>query len=100
MTPSTTLRTQRSLRRSICLSVAAGALLAPAASQAADFAVVNADGSLARGSNVLSSRQLVDGQYQVNFTRPVNDCILTASAGDPGILIAGTPVTITVGPVS
>jgi hypothetical protein len=98
--PISTTQTRRSLRRCIGLAVAAGALLVPAASQAADFAVVSADGDLARGKNVLSARQFADGQYQVNFTRPVNQCILTAAAGDPGTIIQGTPVTITVGPIS
>ncbi len=45
-------------------------------------AVVNVDGSLARGLSVTSSRSLeVDGQYVVTFNRDVSNCTYVATGG-------------------
>jgi hypothetical protein len=46
------------------------------------WAVVNVDGSLARGSGATSSRQLgTDGYYIVDFNRDVSHCAFVASGG-------------------
>lgn len=46
-------------------------------------AVVNLDGSLARGNGAVSSTQLgVDGQYLVTFNRDVSTCAYVASGGE------------------
>jgi hypothetical protein len=42
------------------------------------FAVVNQDGSLARGRRVRESRRITTGQYEVTFRRDVTDCAYTA----------------------
>lgn len=54
------------------------------------FAVVNGDGSLARGAGVVSSTAFggVPGTYQVNFNRTVSTCAYTATIGNAG---AGNP---------
>jgi hypothetical protein len=50
------------------------------------WAVVNSDGTLARGDGVSSSRRLAAGQYEVRFTgRNVRDCAYTATLGNAGI---------------
>ncbi|MGH8901630.1 MAG: hypothetical protein ACRDYA_08075 [Egibacteraceae bacterium] len=48
------------------------------------FAVVNADGSLARGERVRESRQVAQGQYEVTFRRAVDDCAYVATIGVAG----------------
>jgi hypothetical protein len=50
------------------------------------WAVVNGDGTLARGSGVGSSQRLAPGQYEVRFTgRSVRECAYTATLGNAGI---------------
>ncbi len=45
-------------------------------------AVVNVDGTLARGSGAVSSKQIgADGTYAVEFTRDVTGCAYVATAG-------------------
>ena len=49
------------------------------------WAVVNANGSLARGRGAVSAASLgVDGQYQVVFDRNVAACAYVATLGDAG----------------
>lgn len=47
------------------------------------FAVVNSDGTLARGSGVTSASQVSPGAYAVIFDRNVNGCVYTATVGTP-----------------
>jgi hypothetical protein len=50
------------------------------------WAVVNSNGTLARGSGVSSSQRLATGQYEIRFTgRRVRDCAYTATLGNAGI---------------
>ena len=58
---------------------------APGALATALWAVVNTDGTLARGSGVTSSASLGTGQYEVIFNRDVTSCAYVTSAGNPGI---------------
>ena len=48
------------------------------------FAVVNADGSLARDFRAVSSRRFSRGQYEVVFNRNVARCAYVATIGDSG----------------
>ena len=93
--------TRRKIRTSIAIviaavslagSVIAGPNVKPAAADqtlgmALMSAVVNADGSLARGSGAVSSVRTTTGQYRVIFDRPIRDCTFTASGGGatPGL---------------
>ena len=54
---------------------------APGAPATALWAVVNADGTLARGSGAVSSTSLGFGTYEVLFNRDVTGCAYVASAG-------------------
>jgi len=62
-------------------------------------AVVNVDGTLARGSGAVSSEALgVDGQYVVTFNRDVSQCAYVGAGGeatpftsDDGITIGAAP---------
>jgi hypothetical protein len=63
--------------------VGLAALAAPAGAQAASYAVVDADGDLVRGQNVLVSREIIDGNYRVVFKQDISQCALTAGVGDP-----------------
>jgi hypothetical protein len=50
------------------------------------WAVVNSDGTLARGSGVSFSQRLATGQYELRFTgHRVRDCAYTATLGNAGI---------------
>jgi hypothetical protein len=62
--------------------------------------VINANGTRARGANVVSSQKLVptlnDGRYEVIFNRNVSGCSYEANVGLPGSSGSiTTPVTIT-----
>jgi hypothetical protein len=48
------------------------------------FAVVNADGSLARDFRAVFSQRFSRGQYEVVFNRDVSDCAYVATIGDSG----------------
>jgi hypothetical protein len=48
------------------------------------FAVVNANGTLARGSAGAASLQFGPGHYEVQFNRDVTGCAYTATLGAPG----------------
>jgi hypothetical protein len=66
------------------------AVMAEAAEAAASgcactlFAVVNSDGSLARGFGAVSSRILFTGQYEVVFNRNMTGCAFVATLGSSG----------------
>jgi hypothetical protein len=62
------------------------------------WAVVNLDGSLARGSAASSSALGVDGQYQVVFGRDVSNCAYVASGGEATALSPDDAVVFTVAP--
>jgi len=62
-------------------------------------AVVNLDGSLARGRGAVSSSQLgVDGQYEVVFDRDVSNCVYVASGGEATTVAPDDAVVFTVAP--
>ncbi|HEY9828789.1 MAG TPA: hypothetical protein V6D19_25500, partial [Stenomitos sp.] len=48
------------------------------------FAVVNIDGTLARGNGVISASKVSSTGYQVIFNRNVTACNYTATVGQPG----------------
>jgi hypothetical protein len=48
------------------------------------WAVVKANGSLARSNGVASSANLNTGQYEVVFNRNVSDCVYSGTIGVPG----------------
>lgn len=54
------------------------------------FAVVNANGTLARGFGVVSSARLSAGQYQVVFNHDITRSAFTATLGLPGS-VGGSP---------
>jgi hypothetical protein len=60
------------------------------------FAVVNANGTLARGFRAVSSSKLTTGRYQVIFNRDVSRCAFVATIGLSGSVGAATPGEITV----
>lgn len=84
------------------LPIAAGlaaALVAASAiaSAAPDFtAVVNADGSLARGLKATAAVHLGTGEYEVDFTKNVTACGYTASIGLSGSSGSSDPGTVNV----
>jgi len=49
------------------------------------WAVVERDGTLVRGRNVVSTRRLGTGMYQVYFTGDVSQGVYVATIGRPGI---------------
>jgi len=60
------------------------------------FAVVNADGSLARGSGAPTATQSGPGEYQVRFNQNVRNCAYTATIGLSGSVGTSEPGEITV----
>jgi hypothetical protein len=68
-------------RLALASALAGGVLVAPAAASAATWAVVNADGSLARGASVVSTAQLSTGNYEVIFNKNVENCVFNAQVG-------------------
>ena len=58
------------------------------------FAVVNSDGTLARGVATSSTLRQSAGTYRVTFTRDVSDCAFTGTLGNAG---GGFPPSGTVG---
>jgi hypothetical protein len=48
------------------------------------WAVINADGSLARGAGVVSSANLQAGRYEVIFNKDVSKCAYVATLGNAG----------------
>ncbi len=53
------------------------------------YAVVSAAGALTDGSRVVSVGTVPPGEYDVTFDRPVIDCAVTATIGEPGSEPAG-----------
>jgi len=49
------------------------------------WAVVETDGTLVRGRNVVRSKRLAEGQYEVVFTEDVSRGVYVATIGRPGI---------------
>ena len=115
-TPASTSLARPSLRRPALLLtgvavtatgvLGGGAVLASAASSAgaaaalphaeARYAVVNANGTLARGTSGTSSASTgLTGNYEVLFDRDVRSCAYTATIGAPTTAIAN-PGAITV----
>jgi hypothetical protein len=45
------------------------------------FAVINADGSIARGSGLVSASHLTTGAYQIVFNHNITLCVFDATAG-------------------
>lgn len=71
----------------------------PSVSPAILWAVVNLDGSLARGNGATSAYSLeVDGQYEVVFNRNVASCSFVASGGEATNLSPDDAVVFTVAP--
>jgi hypothetical protein len=60
------------------------------------FAVVNADGALARGARATSSQRLALGNYEVVFNRDVTRAAFLATIGLSGSIGAAPPGEITV----
>ncbi|MGE0136160.1 MAG: hypothetical protein AB7L91_19540 [Dehalococcoidia bacterium] len=60
------------------------------------YAVVNSDGTLARGFRAQSSQRLATGQYEVRFNRNVRGCAYVASIGLSGAVGASSPGEVTV----
>jgi hypothetical protein len=60
------------------------------------WAVVNSDGSLARGSNTTGGIHLGTGIYEVDFANSVKSCVYTATIGQPGSDGTNVPGTVTV----
>lgn len=60
------------------------------------WAVVESDGSLARGSNVASTSWIMLGRYDVRFNQNVRGCIYVATVGDTDFLTVPPPGTVTV----
>jgi hypothetical protein len=56
-----------------------------------DWAVVDAGGGTARGSNVASTARLAPGVYQVVFTDNQTNCAYLGTIGDTGSGVAPTP---------
>lgn len=61
-----------------------------------DFAVVNSDGSLARGIGATGATQLGTGVYEVDFVKNITACGYTATIGLSGTAGASDPGTIAV----
>jgi hypothetical protein len=60
------------------------------------WAVVNSDGTLARGFHAASATHLATGTYQVTFDRDVTACAYTATIGLSGTSGSSSPGEITV----
>ncbi len=58
-------------------------------------AAIKANGTTSRGRNVVSSRVLVTGQYEVIFTQNVSMCSFVATVGSAGSGLSTLPLTIT-----
>ncbi len=55
------------------------------------WAVINADGTLARGSRVVSADLIAGSQYEVIFNRNVTGCAYNAVVGTPGSSVFPAP---------
>ena len=59
-------------------------------------AVVNFDGTLARGRGATGVIHTTEGIYEVDFTKDVSACAYTAAIGLPGTTGGSDPGTVTV----
>jgi hypothetical protein len=78
------MKQARSLRRALALSTAAASMIpaaAPARPPQPSYAVVNADGTLARGLNATGVVQLGTGIFEVDFNRDVSGCAYHGNVG-------------------
>ena len=62
----------------------AGPAADPAVAKQDRWAVINADGSIARGKGVVSATNLSTGNYEVIFNKPVTPCLMSATIGLSG----------------
>jgi hypothetical protein len=60
------------------------------------FAVVNGDGTLARGFRAVSSEKIFTGSYEVKFNRDVSQCAYVATIGLSTSVLVEKPGEITV----
>jgi len=74
-----------------------GSIQAAATLKKVLWAVVNSDGTLARGKGALDANRLGGGQYEVLFDRNVSKCVYTATIGLSGASGFSAPGQITVG---
>jgi hypothetical protein len=61
-----------------------------------DFAVVDSDGTFARGMGVTGAIHLETGVYEVDFVKNITACGYTATIGLSGTAGASDPGTVTV----
>lgn len=66
------------------LSAVAAAAITPALALSSGFAVVNSNGTLARGAAVQGSQRNATGSYTVDFLHSVKNCVFTATTGLSG----------------
>jgi hypothetical protein len=72
-------------------------LVAPAAASIRGFfAVVNENGSFARGKGVVSTRRLFTGQYEVLFNASIAACAFGGTVGGTAFVGSSAPGEITV----
>jgi hypothetical protein len=65
----------------------------PGASNISGWAVVNADGSLARGLNATGASHISVGAYEVDFNSKLTKCAFTATVGNAG---SGNPTHLSI----
>ena len=83
----------------LTMTVAAPSFSAAPARSTVLSAVVNVDGTLARGVGVVSSTSLgVDGQYVVTFNRNVSQCTYVGAGGEANAFPADDAITIGASP--
>jgi len=80
------------MRISVILSIAALFVTTAAMAAPSGWAVVNSNGTLARGTAGTSSSHLNTGVYEVDFPQSVKKCVFTATtglSGSSGAQVAG-----------
>jgi hypothetical protein len=78
------------------LTLAVSSALATNSNAPSATAVVNSDGSLARGLHANTSTHIRKGVYQVDFRKNVQNCSVTATIGLSGSAGSSEPGTVTV----
>jgi hypothetical protein len=85
----------------LAAGLAVAAIPAPASARPGPvtlWAVVNVDGTLARGDGATAAQATgVDGEYRVTFDRDVSGCAYVATAGEASAFTAGPDDAITFG---
>jgi hypothetical protein len=80
------------IEKLLLLAAASAAVFAsswgPALGKSGGFAVVESDGSLARGTKGVTATRIDSGKYEVDFAGAVKKCAFTATTGSSG---DGTP---------